>query len=706
MRHVTTWLVLFCTSLGCGESEPLIPPSTGSTERYEQGSEEVFYLYDVEGISTLTAAQPFDHFEFHFTLGDIEIRTLDAAGIPLGPWTRASEFLDDTHPSAFEGAVSLERPASSIQVRATGALEFGRILVGPGALHQHDGDEPLPEGAMVALNAVAGRWIPPADALALGNEQYLPYSGAPTSCSGSLRAGTREFGDFLKREFVGATSYGGYACRPNTANTSQYSVHASGRAIDLFVPLAGGEADNDLGDPIANYLISHAQEIGIEFIVWDRTSWGAHRAAPKHRAYTGPHPHHDHLHIELSPTASNATGRTFPSVILDTPPVGFLDAVDCESIRGWAQDPDAPDQPIEVYVSIGGPVFAEGAAGYFVTANEKRDDLCEAIGSCEHGFTLNVPRGLMDGTAREVHVYGMDVTGPDNAALGAAPKMLQCDRPDPTLAPDYGVRRHVPSAAVLEAWLFDRNDIVIYDDAIIDAFPLSDPLPASPRLAVAPDSGAVYLIEPGVRRHVPNPAAMTAWHFDWAAIESLETLEDLIVGAPLQARPFLAKGAGPEVYLIVPPPPLWADSLSWDAPPRLGRNQTAVAALTLRNRGSMTWTPALFELRGCDAVLDADVDSTKFTTLNCEITGPDTVGVTEECFELFHDGFAFEERTCVSYEVVEEAVTLDPTQTDGDGKSGGARVIHGRGGCSSVEASPTLWTLLLGFVLVAPRRRR
>ena len=83
------------------------------------------------------------------------------------------------------------------------------------------------------------------------------------------------------------------------------SVHATGRALDLHIPLHEGDADNDLGDPVGNWLIEHAEEIGIQYIIWDRWTWGAHRrAGEKERAYGGAHPHDDHLHIELSTVAA------------------------------------------------------------------------------------------------------------------------------------------------------------------------------------------------------------------------------------------------------------------------------------------------------------------------------------------------------------------------------------------------------------------
>ena len=194
-----------------------------------------------------------------------------------------------------------------------------------------DGEE-LSEDVVRLELSKAGRYVPPSGVVDAGRQQRVGYDGAPawrgqSGCSGTFRSGTRKLGDFLKQNFPGARSYGGYSCRRNTANTSRTSVHGTGRAIDVFVPLHNGQADNDLGDPIANWLIENAEAIGVQFIVWDRTSWGASRSGDKHRRYSGPHPHHDHLHIELDLEGA-AERRPWFSGGAVTPPGG---AVSCPS---------------------------------------------------------------------------------------------------------------------------------------------------------------------------------------------------------------------------------------------------------------------------------------------------------------------------------------------------------------------------------------
>jgi hypothetical protein len=162
------------------------------------------------------------------------------------------------------------------------------------------------EGSDVGEITVAGRWMPSASAAAAGDRQYtryddsLPWSGG-RNCGGSLLVGTRELGEYLHASFRGVSEYQGYACRANTANAAQTSMHGTGRALDVFIPTIGGQADNTVGDAVANWVIANASTLGVQLVIWDRSIWNASRApGTKLRVYGGPHPHNDHLHIELN----------------------------------------------------------------------------------------------------------------------------------------------------------------------------------------------------------------------------------------------------------------------------------------------------------------------------------------------------------------------------------------------------------------------
>lgn len=159
--------------------------------------------------------------------------------------------------------------------------------------------------------AKSGRYRAPAEVRRAGQRQVgaFDYIGAGSTCSGRMLSGSTRLGRFLVDQFSGASHFQGYNCR-TIRGGSGLSMHGTGRAVDVFVPTDGGQADNTLGDPIANYLIRHASELGVQFFIWDRSKWNIEYGGPKY--YGGAHPHHEHLHIELTPEAARNL-RNFPS---------------------------------------------------------------------------------------------------------------------------------------------------------------------------------------------------------------------------------------------------------------------------------------------------------------------------------------------------------------------------------------------------------
>ena len=214
------WPIVLAFSLlfSCGDGalELVESPTTVQTATLEQ--DEVFYVHDGVGTLTLAPTAEFDHLEFHFSLADVEIRALDETGGVVTDWADVSGFTEDTDPSAYEGLIELSAPASSIELRMHTPVDFARVVVGTGDGGGHEGEVDGGEGGVSVLLARPGRWIPPPHVVEAGNRQYLPYTGAPSRCSGTFLQGTRALAEQLKNNFAGAVSYGGYNCRRNTAN--------------------------------------------------------------------------------------------------------------------------------------------------------------------------------------------------------------------------------------------------------------------------------------------------------------------------------------------------------------------------------------------------------------------------------------------------------------------------------------------------------
>jgi hypothetical protein len=197
--------------------------------------------------------------------------------------------------------------------------------------------------------AMKGRWTPPSDVLAFGATVRVAYEDAPkwtsaAACGGKLLPGGHALGEYLLDHFSDVSSVGGYACRRNTADSSRMSVHGTGRALDVFIPTSNGAADNSKGDKVANWLVMHAQRIGVQLVIWDHSMWRAN--GTNDAVYGGPVPHIDHIHVELT-TAASALKTPWFSDMSDAPDAATTtadaaaDAADAADATDTA-DGDAP----------------------------------------------------------------------------------------------------------------------------------------------------------------------------------------------------------------------------------------------------------------------------------------------------------------------------------------------------------------------------
>ncbi len=110
-------------------------------------------------------------------------------------------------------------------------------------------------------------------------------------------------------------------------------------------------------------------------------------------------------------------------------PRGSLDDANCAELRGWVQDLNTPDSvsPVDLYFDA--PAGA-GPPSLHVDAGDHRDDLCAAIGSCNHGFDIDTPLALRDGRDHRVWAYGVSSADPGiYPLLGGSPREFRCAAP-------------------------------------------------------------------------------------------------------------------------------------------------------------------------------------------------------------------------------------------------------------------------------------
>ena len=110
---------------------------------------------------------------------------------------------------------------------------------------------------------------------------------------------------------------------------------------------------------------------------------------------------------------------------------------------------------------------------------------------------------------------------------------------------ENGQKRLIPDPATFSAWGFRWLEIRVVSDEILGALPTGFSLS---RLAKG-SSPAVYLIDQGKKYHIPNPSMFNQWGFKWSEIH---LVSDSLLASTPSAPPLtrLVKGSSPAVYLI------------------------------------------------------------------------------------------------------------------------------------------------------------
>ncbi|MCB9566558.1 MAG: hypothetical protein H6710_04985 [Myxococcales bacterium] len=235
------------------------------------------------------------------------------------------------------------------------------------------------------------------------------------------------------------------------------------------------------------------------------------------------------------------------------PPQGALEEASCEVLLGWAQDPDEPEMSIKAALYFDGLPSDPENVGVEVTADLYRDDLCEPLGSCAHGFAVEMPMSLRDDLDHTLHVFAADDGNGPAEEIDASPASFRC--PPPPLP--EGVRRLIPTPEVIAAWKLSTFwDLAKPGDAAIAVIPVGEDLAMQPILARADDgSTEVWLVDGEHRRAIPSAEVAGRWGLDLEAAElwPAATVDALAEGPPLRDAPFMVKGSGPWIYLIDDP---------------------------------------------------------------------------------------------------------------------------------------------------------
>ena len=229
------------------------------------------------------------------------------------------------------------------------------------------------------------------------------------------------------------------------------------------------------------------------------------------------------------------------------PGQGALDAIDCETIGGWAASPASLDTAIESRLYFDGEKGDGATVGHPVLADYARD-ACGTSGPCDNGFVIGPPLSLFDGLDHTVRAYASDGT---SAApeLTDSPRTMSCSFSIPD-----GVRRKVSGEDAANAWHFS----VFWDEVGVSAGVLAAvqegaPLDDAPRVITsASDPSKLWIVDQGVRRLASDVRTARAWDMAALTAEALSDTElaGIPEGQPLRARPIVLRGPEGDLWLV------------------------------------------------------------------------------------------------------------------------------------------------------------
>ena len=183
-------------------------------------------------------------------------------------------------------------PEIKVEKEGTGEFAYGKAY----------NDHPLPYATLTipSSGGTTGNYSQPSFK---ANNVEVDEPGS--HCTGSFTPGAVSLSDVIKSQWPIIKTIGGYSCRANTANPSELSVHAVGRALDIMVN-ANTPEGLKAGNEIRNWLINNSEALGVQRVIWNRHIWSANTDG--WRDYTGPVPHTDHVHAEINLKASRDAG--------------------------------------------------------------------------------------------------------------------------------------------------------------------------------------------------------------------------------------------------------------------------------------------------------------------------------------------------------------------------------------------------------------
>ena len=145
------------------------------------------------------------------------------------------------------------------------------------------------------------RWAPPADVRAIGERARVRFMRSPEVGDGEQRepaVALVALRGVVVPHVRGVVSGGMVRGAERRAGVSR-DPHRGGIACDFM--LRADDTREAVGDALANWLVEHSAELGVQYVLFAGYEWSASSAGTRWEVYTGADPHHDHVHMELGP---------------------------------------------------------------------------------------------------------------------------------------------------------------------------------------------------------------------------------------------------------------------------------------------------------------------------------------------------------------------------------------------------------------------
>ncbi len=145
--------------------------------------------------------------------------------------------------------------------------------------------------------------------------------------------------------------------------------HEEGRAIDFMT------RNPSVGDPLANWLVLHANELGIQLVMWRGTEWSASSYLPKFERITG-NPHNDHIHMEFNDTVKEMSPEEMERRIRNA----FSTSAYTETVEQSEETPSADVNDENENVTMLSPQELQEKASYIQMIERNKINIAIGIG--------------------------------------------------------------------------------------------------------------------------------------------------------------------------------------------------------------------------------------------------------------------------------------------------------------------------------------